>query len=270
MGRSAAALAVPLSFHMRPGPRLPTSARYTMAWTLARFASISGVRCTVKGPGEPHVGAMKGAMKGDRVGEPNRADEPRPSYLVVEDSAAYSRSLTRVIGRWGNTHVVRSARAAQTAIVAKAWAAIFLDVGLPDGSGLDVLAKLRAVRPTTPVLVLTGSHEPEVINRACELQASFAVKPVSTSLIETFIRAAASLRDRLGTVADAWRERYGLTEAERDVLYRSALGESRLEIAAARSSSILTVKKHCEKIGKKTDARFYHEAVGRLVREVAE
>jgi DNA-binding NarL/FixJ family response regulator len=211
---------------------------------------------------------MLTAMKGDRA--PARTDESRPSYLVVEDSDAYGRSLTRVISRWGDAHVARSARAAQTAIVAKAWTAIFIDVGLPDGSGLDVLARLRTFRPTTPVLVLTGSHEPEVINRACELQASFAVKPVSTALIETFIRAATSLRDRLATVADAWRERYGLTEAERDVLHRSALGESRLEIAAARSSSILTVKKHCEKIVKKTQVRSYHEAVGRLVREVAE
>jgi DNA-binding NarL/FixJ family response regulator len=148
------------------------------------------------------------------------------------------------------------------------WAAIFLDIGLPDGSGLDVLTKLRAFRPTTPVLVLTGDNGPDVINRACELGASFAVKPVSGSLLEAFIRSTVSLRERLASAADGWRKRYGLSQSERDVLYRSALGESRLEIASGRNSSILTVKKHCERIVRKTGSRFHHEAAARLVREV--
>jgi DNA-binding NarL/FixJ family response regulator len=171
--------------------------------------------------------------------------------------------------RWGSAHVVHNARDAQAAIQATAWAGIFLDVGLPDGSGLDVLARVRAFRPTNPVLVLTGDNEPEAINRACELGASFAVKPASTSLIENFIRSAQSLRQRLARAAGTWRERHGLSEAESDVLLRSALGESRPEIASARRSSILTVKKHCERIVKKTGARSYQEAVAGLVREVA-
>jgi DNA-binding NarL/FixJ family response regulator len=196
-------------------------------------------------------------------------DEPRPDFLVVEDSKAYARSLKRVISHWGSARVVHTARDAETAILARAWAAIFLDVGLPDGSGLDVLARLRAFRPTTPVLVLTGDNDSEAINRACELRASFAMKPASTSLLEAFIRSAASLRQRLQGAAHRWRELYALSEAEQDVLVRSALGESRSEVAAARHSSILTVKKHCERIVKKTGAHFFHEAVGRLVREVA-
>jgi DNA-binding NarL/FixJ family response regulator len=164
--------------------------------------------------------------------------------------------------------IARSAESAEAAIRAGPWAAIFLDIGLPDGSGLDVLTKLRAFRPTTPVLVLTGDNGPDVINRACELGASFAVKPVSGSLLEAFIRSTVSLRERLASAADGWRKRYGLSQSERDVLYRSALGESRLEIASGRNSSILTVKKHCERIVRKTGSRFHHEAAARLVREV--
>jgi DNA-binding NarL/FixJ family response regulator len=174
-----------------------------------------------------------------------------------------------VLARWGNTSVVRSARDAQIAIHAKPWSAIVIDVGLPDGSGLDVLTRLRASRSTTPVLVLTGDSEPESINRACELGANFAVKPASTSLIEAFIRSAASLQDRVALACDVWRERYRLSHAERDVLFRSALGESRTVIAAARNSSVLTVKKHCEKILRKSGDRSWHDAIGRLVRDVA-
>jgi DNA-binding NarL/FixJ family response regulator len=205
----------------------------------------------------------------EKVKETRRgSDESRARYLVVEDSEAYGRSLKRIISPWGHVSIARSAESAEAAIRAGPWAAIFLDIGLPDGSGLDVLTKLRAFRPTTPVLVLTGDNGPDVINRACELGASFAVKPVSGSLLEAFIRSTVSLRERLASAADGWRKRYGLSQSERDVLYRSALGESRLEIASGRNSSILTVKKHCERIVRKTGSRFHHEAAARLVREV--
>ena len=165
--------------------------------------------------------------------------------------------------------MVSTAREGQAAIRAQAWAAIVLDVGLPDGSGLDVLKSLRALRPATPVLVLTGDNDPDTINQACELGASFAVKPVTSSLLRAFVQSASLLPGRVASVADAWRTRYGVSEAERDVLVRSALGESRREIAAARGSSLLTVKKHCENIMKKVGERGFYLCVIRLVREAA-
>jgi DNA-binding NarL/FixJ family response regulator len=195
--------------------------------------------------------------------------KPRPRYLVVEDSEAYGRSLQHVLGRWGDATIVRGAREGRVAIGARAWSAIVLDVSLPDGSGLDVLEGLRAVRPATPVLVLTGDNDPEAINRACELGASFAVKPVTSSLLQAFVQSAASLPERLVSAAAGWRARHGLSGAECDVLVRFALGETREEIAAARGTSTLTVKKQCEKISKKTGGLRIHTAAARLVREVA-
>jgi DNA-binding NarL/FixJ family response regulator len=189
--------------------------------------------------------------------------------LVVEDNVAYGRSLKRVLGRWGNPFVVRSARDALRVLESRPWGAIVLDLGLPDGSGLDVLEQVRAVSPAMPVLVLTGQSEPRAINRACELGASYAVKPATTALLEAFIRSASSLVERLAMEADRWQERYGLTGAEREVLLRSALGESRAKIAAARGSSVLTVKTQCDNIRKKSGDRSLHDAVGRLVRDVA-
>src|SRR5215468_7538599 len=35
------------------------------------------------------------------------------------------------------------------------WHVVVLDISLPDGSGLDVLKQMRAIRPQTPVLVLS-------------------------------------------------------------------------------------------------------------------
>jgi len=196
------------------------------------------------------------------------SDDARPSYLVIEDNEAYGRRLKRVLRKWGNATVVRSVREAKAAIHARPWGALLIDIGLPDGSGLDVLEVLRALRPTTPALVLTGHREPAAINRACELGASYAVKPVPSSLIDAFVQSAASIRQRLAVGAEGWGQRYGLSAAERDVLLRSALGESRERIAAMRKCSTLTVKKQCSHILRKTGDSTLHDAVARLMREL--
>jgi ActR/RegA family two-component response regulator len=73
--------------------------------------------------------------------------EPRPRYLVIEDSEAYGRSLQRVLGRWGDTTIVRSTREGRVAIGARPWSAVVIDVSLPDGSGLDVLEGFERFAP---------------------------------------------------------------------------------------------------------------------------
>jgi DNA-binding CsgD family transcriptional regulator len=61
----------------------------------------------------------------------------------------------------------------------------------------------------------------------------------------------------------------GLTNAESDLLRRSALGESRSEIADARGTSEHTIKTQIARLLHKTGDGSLHEAVERLLREVA-
>jgi DNA-binding NarL/FixJ family response regulator len=46
-----------------------------------------------------------------------------------------------------------------------------LDVGLPDGEGIDLMPELRAVNSQVQVLVLTASRDPAVLTRAMEYGA---------------------------------------------------------------------------------------------------
>jgi CheY-like chemotaxis protein len=58
------------------------------------------------------------------------------------------------------------------------------DIGLPDGSGLELLKRLRAVR-NVPALALSGFGMDEDIDRSCE--AGFAdhlTKPVSIDRLQ--------------------------------------------------------------------------------------
>ncbi len=195
-------------------------------------------------------------------------DEPSERfYLVVEDNPAYGRSLRQLLRNWGTVTVVASVRGAKAIIAGHRWTALVVDLGLPDGSGFEVLEAFRVVHPATPALVFSGQHEAEDINRAHALGAKYLVKGASRALIEQFILSAPSSA-RLEACVDTWQERYGLSDAERDVLFRFALGESRDLIAELRNCSPLTVKKQCEFILLKTRAASMQDAVSRLLREV--
>jgi DNA-binding CsgD family transcriptional regulator len=70
-------------------------------------------------------------------------------------------------------------------------------------------------------------------------------------------------------VLQDWTGRYGLSEAEADLLGRTALGESRRTIAEARDTSPETVKKQIAHLIGKTGDDSLHSAAERLLRDVA-
>lgn len=77
--------------------------------------------------------------------------------LLVEDDALLADSLGNRLTREG--FVVDHTPSAETAFALGAqedYRIIVLDLGLPDGNGLNVLARLREQRLDTPVLILTA------------------------------------------------------------------------------------------------------------------
>jgi two-component system response regulator QseB len=77
--------------------------------------------------------------------------------LVVEDDEVLQEGLKVGLSMLGFVvDAVGNAGDADTAISATNYDAVVLDVGLPDLSGFDLLAKWRAVRVLLPVLVLTA------------------------------------------------------------------------------------------------------------------
>lgn len=77
--------------------------------------------------------------------------------LVVEDDPILADGLRVGLGLAGfTTDVVGSCEDARAAIAGTAFAAIVLDLMLPDGSGLDLLAELRGRDDRSPVVLLTA------------------------------------------------------------------------------------------------------------------
>jgi len=192
-------------------------------------------------------------------------------FLIVEDMSQIASFLARVVRSHGGEPVVaRSVSEADELLEeARAWAGFLIDVGLPDGSGLDVLARARKHYPATPALILTGSMEREHINSAFDLNASYIVKPPEKEHLERFFHVAASFNSRLVRTARMWGVKFNLSVSEIDILLRAANGEHREEIAAARDSSKLTIKKHVGNLLKKTSQASLFVAAQKLLREAA-
>src|SRR5260370_4126488 len=77
--------------------------------------------------------------------------------LVVEDNEELANLLTqRLQGAGYETDLFTTAAEAQTAVTTTRYAAMILDLGLPDGDGLSILREIRQREDPLPVLVLTA------------------------------------------------------------------------------------------------------------------
>lgn len=73
---------------------------------------------------------------------------------------------------------------------AQAYDAILLDIGLPDGSGIDVLRNLRAARDLTPVIIITASGRLDRKVEGLDAGADdYVVKPFDLDELLARIRA---------------------------------------------------------------------------------
>jgi DNA-binding response OmpR family regulator len=122
--------------------------------------------------------------------------------LLVEDDPRLGRLLRRMLEE--DRHVVELATDVRTALELAedlgGFEAIVLDLGLPDGSGLDVAQRLRARGSAIPILVLTARDT--VADRVRGLDAGaddYLVKPFAYEELAARLRALARRAD--GTVA---------------------------------------------------------------------
>jgi DNA-binding response OmpR family regulator len=77
--------------------------------------------------------------------------------LVVEDNGVFARLVAeRLTGAGFDTDQAKHVADAERAVAALDYAAIILDLGLPDQDGLQFLRNLRSRKNITPVLIMTG------------------------------------------------------------------------------------------------------------------
>jgi DNA-binding NarL/FixJ family response regulator len=159
---------------------------------------------------------------------------------------------------------------------------VILDLSLPGGNGLDLLAEVRRRRPDLPVLILTIHSEEQYAIRA--LRAGAAGYLTKESAPEQLVEAVRKVVRGGKYVSPAVAERLAynlgrdpdqplhetLSDREYQVLRMVASGQTVSEVAEALALSVKTVSTYrtriLEKMGMKTNAELTHYAIkNRLV-----
>src|SRR5215216_611883 len=82
----------------------------------------------------------------------------KEKVLIIDDEQLMRWSLTEALRTWGYTAAdAGTVAAALSAFDQEQPAAVFLDVNLPDGSGLDVLREIKRRQPDAIVIMMTGN-----------------------------------------------------------------------------------------------------------------
>jgi CheY-like chemotaxis protein len=108
--------------------------------------------------------------------------------LVVEDHGDTSRLMARLLQ--GHGHDVRVAEGVQSALTVaqhESFDLLISDIGLPDGTGLELMKQIQAIRPTKGI-ALSGYSSSEDVRDARDAGfAAHVTKPVDFSKLQELI-----------------------------------------------------------------------------------
>jgi len=115
----------------------------------------------------------------------------KPTLLLVEDDPT-TRAFLHAASLPLGMEVAPAANMRQALALAAQtrYAAWLLDARLPDGSGIELLARLRRIQPDVPALAHTASADPAQLQSLREAGFALAVsKPLSTAAWQAALRA---------------------------------------------------------------------------------
>ena len=125
------------------------------------------------------------AANGSEPISASQTSQDKVRLLLVEDHGDTARALARLLENRGFTaKIARSVATALRTIEQEQFDLLLCDLGLPDGTGIDLIRKVRETRKT-PAIALTGFGMQEDVDRA--QKAGFdahLTKPVNLQKLE--------------------------------------------------------------------------------------
>ncbi len=184
---------------------------------------------------------------------------PRGSILVVDDEPSILSTLKKALSLEGySVDVAGGIAVAEERMRKRAYDIVLLDVALPDGDGLELLARLKQGGAESQILMMSGHGTIDAAVRATKLGAlDFLEKPLSTDrllimLENTFrlLRAEAEAQE-LKAEAGHFDELVGLSRS------MAELREQVLRAARSHASVLVNGERGT---GKELVARAIHRA----------
>lgn len=141
---------------------------------------------------------------------PNALAKSRFNVLVVEDDEAQAGAVTAALKTGGyQTQLVTSVVEGATCLEADRFGCALVDLGLPDGSGIDLIETIRRSDPNLVAVVLTGDHEADTVIHAMRAGAfDYLTKPVDVDTLLASVGRAIAHHSVLAERAELFRLLY--------------------------------------------------------------
>ncbi len=207
------------------------------------------------------------------------------SIVIVEDEPEFRRRFAQIIESEPSMQLVGVAanrREAQVIIDAEDFDVLLIDLGLPDGNGIDLIRQVSQKKPDADIMVVTVFGDEQHVVSSIEAGATGYIlkdstpadviscirllraggSPVSPVVARSVLRA---IRNRIGPSSPAARtatpENNPLSARETEILQLLAKGMSFIEIGEILGISPHTVTAHIKKIYRKLAVHSRGEAV---------
>ncbi|MEY3163120.1 MAG: hypothetical protein RIT25_3115 [Planctomycetota bacterium] len=209
------------------------------------------------------------------------------TICLIDDQAIIRAAFRSLLERVPHFRVVgdaSDARKGMDMVKEKRPNVVILDIAMPGLSGLDAVAPLKKISPSTKVLMASQHEGQKFVQTALQAGAdgylSKDSEPEELSLaIESICRGDSYLSPKVasGIMAKALRGDEApvaetsalavLTPREREVFQLLAIGKANKEVAAMLKLSLGTVKKHRENLQRKLDCHSAAEMARLAIRE---
>ncbi|HHW82624.1 MAG TPA: response regulator transcription factor, partial [Actinomycetales bacterium] len=174
--------------------------------------------------------------------------------MIVDDHEIVRRGIAEIVDRADGLVVVAEAGSVAEALRRAELVrpeVVLVDLQLPDGTGIDIINKLRTTVPTASPIVLTSFDDDDALSEALHAGAkAYLLKTVRGAEIAEVVRAVAAGRTLLDErTVTRRRQDHGdptahLTPSERRVLDLIGDGMSNREIGEKLGVAEKTVKNH--------------------------
>ena len=143
---------------------------------------------------EPEVAAGAAPLEGG-VTPGNETDGRSPAAVLrilhVEDDADLVRVVAAQFGSSAEIIEARTLSTAREAVAGKTFDVVILDIGLPDGSGLDLLPVIQGLARSPPVVVFSASDAESRLATEHEVAASLVKSRTSNERLVQIVRELA-------------------------------------------------------------------------------
>lgn len=194
----------------------------------------------------------------------------KPSFLVIDDDEVTRLLVETHLQNLGfRVRVGGSASDLRGALTENEYYAIFLDIYLPDGNGIELIPEIRNVHPDVPVIMITGDGRVETVVEAMQAGAQdYCPKPLELPRLKITAQNAVerfSLKKKVSTLERTQRTQLGEligVSAPMQVVYH--IIET---VASTKAPVLITGESGC---GKELVARAIHHLSPRHDRELVD